>query len=674
MSARAKGIVKKALKLLTRLARDTTVHGHVARCAVQALGHEAQDVQQFALDLVEKVGDPSNAELVAQLDGYRELVAPSLKAQLEAWIGVEPQASAPVELPDVSEVSAPLRALYALDALLQQPSPTGWTLPAARFDGTDLPSLIGPAAPPVADLNELLPLIAQGLEDNLTPLDLERTLDGIARLVNERPADFERSTGPVLQRAKKVMEREAPFLGGGLNADLAGVVTAWLASSPPTLRVEHRPNYDLVVVSLDGEEYSRGHVRTSTSADFLNRRVRRLAERVGAGIAQPLLAMPTHEDGFLDPRVLVERVAAWSGEAPHTSEVGLAMLRLAPEHREEALASLPSGKPEWIRALRYALGGSEELGSSAALWISASRARAPWQDHPALLEQFPHAGPDAGKAAVYGSLEPNDRHGIHFTGPTPAPAEHLDQDCLPQLLHADREGPAWGDGNVGRGTESAIRWRSTLWPQARESHFAGACLALGTNIDWWGAEWQHKALLEPLLAPRTPLREMGLLLLAIGLGAKEPGEHLLAVDAAITAIEDGRLGSDNLGAVLRDLLTKPFVKLGRYAKTLPLIADASEAHAAVVFLALDHALPAVLQEPPRDYGKLLDLTEQLGVRLDAGVSDGCREALNTLKGSAKAKKTAVRIAERPTEWTAGMQAATAALVEMRAAAVDALHL
>ena len=672
MGARAKGIVKKALKLLNRLAKSTAVHAQVARCAVQALGHEAQDVQQLALDLVETVADRSNAELVAQLEAYRALVAPSLQPQLDAWLGVEAEARAPIELPDVSELSASLRHLYAVDDVLQQPSEAGWTLPAARFDGTDLPRLTGPATPPVADLSELLDLIAQGLEGSLNPLDLERTLDGIARLGTERPADFERSVGPIAKRAKKVLERDAPFLGGDPSADLAGVVTAWLTGSPPTTHIEKREHYDRAVVVVDGEEYSRGAVQNTSITDFMNRRVLRLAQQVGSGIAQPLLALPTHEGGFLDPRVLVGKVSAGSCEAPHTSEVVLAMLRLAPERRDEALAGLPSAGPEWLHALRYALGGTEKLGSNAALWICASRARAPWHDHPAVLKLFPSGGPDAGEAAIYGSIEAHERHGLYLTGPEPAAVESIHSDCLPQLLHADRRGPTWGSGSVGSGTEGSIRWMATLWPQARESLFAGAALALGTNIDWWGAEWQHKALLEPLLDPRTPLRDMGLLLLAIGLGAKEPGEHLLATDAAITAIEDGRLGSDNLGRVLSELLPKSFVKLGRYAKTLAAVADASNAHAAVVFLALDHALPTVMQHPPRDYGKLLELTEQLGVRLNARVSEDCRQALASFKGSAKAKKTAARIGARSAEWSTEMQAATAELAGLRAGAALAV--
>lgn len=668
LTARAKGLVKRTLALLARLAKDASLRPAVARSAVRALGHEAQDVQALALDLLESAGDREDTTLSAELESYQDLVAPTLRPRVDTWLGVTPEVPHLDPPPDASELAPRLRALYAIDDLLAQPSPGAWTLPAARFDGTELPRLVGRAVlTPVVDLDELLDLCARGFEDALGPDDVERALDGVARMARERPDDFERRVGPVAKRAHKVLESSTPFVGDGPPTELAGVVVAWLAGDSPTVRFEERHQHRYAFVELAGQTRRRFAGDTLKTIGFLSRRALSVAQQVGAGIARPLLAAPTHSGGLLDPRVLAERVSDWSGAAPPVTEVVLAMLRLAPEHRADALHRLPAKGPEWIRAIRYALGGHEDIGDRPALWLSAARVRSPWTADPAVHRRFPEAGPDGGEPADYGRILADGRSvGFRFSGADPASQDHVDADCPPQLLHFERSQHMWALG----GTETSIRWMATIWPVARESLFAASAVAIGSNLDWWDARWHAKALLEPLLEPDTPLREMGLLLLAVGLGAKEPGEHLLAVDAAIAAIEDGRLGSDNLGRILGEVLPQRFVKLGRYAKTLTAISDVSEAHAAVVFLALDGALPAVLRDPPRDHGRLVELVEQLAARLDAGVHDPARTALGELRGSSKAAKAARRVLERSTATSDRMTAATHELAQMRIAAAS----
>ena len=53
--------------------------------------------------------------------------------------------------------------------------------------------------------------------------------------------------------------------------------------------------------------------------------------------------------------------------------------------------------------------------------------------------------------------------------------------------------------------------------------------------------WSNRGYLEPLNNGDLPLTEVALLVLALGLSSKEPGEVGLAIDASIAAIDDGRL-------------------------------------------------------------------------------------------------------------------------------------
>src|SRR5262249_33659113 len=154
--------------------------------------------------------------------------------------------------------------------------------------------------------------------------------------------------------------------------------------------------------------------------------------------------------------------------------------------------------------------------------------------------------PDAGTAAQY-------RYGVKqvqewdqfFLKREPAIPKSVALDLPTVLLHA---------GTVEKDYEitiehldvSAIRWGSTVWPAGREAWFAAGTCLFGRNLDWWEAQWGNRTYLEPMLDPDVPLKTMALLLLVLGLAAKEPSESGLATDALIASIEDGRLDGSNL--------------------------------------------------------------------------------------------------------------------------------
>jgi uncharacterized protein DUF6493 len=181
----------------------------------------------------------------------------------------------------------------------------------------------------------------------------------------------------------------------------------------------------------------------------------------------------------------------------------------------------------------------------------------------------------------------------------------------------------------------------------RIATFAAALDTLAWNLDWWQAAWQNKTLLEPLLDPGTPLCTMGLLLLATALAAKEPGEHGLATDIAIRAIEEGRLGSDNLGLVLAQLLPTGVIKPVRWQKTLADVARASPVHALVVQRALQSSPRDTPEKLARDFAKLLELLYDLSIELNQHLGDeGCRAFLQQLS-SGKSGKVAKDLLNLP---------------------------
>ena len=199
----------------------------------------------------------------------------------------------------------------------------------------------------------------------------------------------------------------------------------------------------------------------------------------------------------------------------------------------------------------------------------------------------------------------------------------------------------------GRGR---VRWPSTVWPAALDSYFAWGVFELADNLDWYEARWATRRFLEPLFDADTPLSALGALLIALALAAKEPGEHGLAVDAAIETLGDGRLDAERLGTALAFLLPTRLAKPGRWAKRLAEVAGAGALHAEVVQRGLE---AAITHDPcldpkslPRDFSKLLELYHQLLAAAGEIASKGVRTFLRRYRGSSKAAKIARQVLAR----------------------------
>jgi Family of unknown function (DUF6493) len=131
--------------------------------------------------------------------------------------------------------------------------------------------------------------------------------------------------------------------------------------------------------------------------------------------------------------------------------------------------------------------------------------------------------------------------------------------------------------------------------------------------------WPNRTLLEPLLNPDVPLKPMALLMLALGLAAKQPGENGLATDSLIAAIDDGRLDACKLGATFEFLA--PMIKCARLARTLSQAARISPLHLQVVAQVIQSALRGDPAQAPRDLHALLELLKESLLELGASVSD-----------------------------------------------------
>ncbi|NLX96414.1 MAG: hypothetical protein GXY83_09580 [Rhodopirellula sp.] len=673
MAARAKGTVKRALKLLEKVARrEARQSPRVARAAAEALVHEASDVQAAAWKLIETWGSADDRELLDVVTRDEELVAASLRQRVRTWLGaarvVEPAGTSAVgdKTEDDRSVEAPFIGVRDVEAYERRAVslPSEWCraagvdralaalrngefdLTACEFDGTELPRLDpSRAIVPIETVEELIDAAAAAIENPDRYDDIERVLDGVSRLCGQRTDDFQRHTGPLLKRANELLSRAnvIPFQSESPQGHLLGVALSWLYADRGTFAAATLHNHPAVEYTFGGITRVWYTPSKRVTGDFFGERARRLAERVANGLAGPLLSAPTHQGGWLDPVALVRRVGTLNGaaEAGEFEQV-LALLRLAPERRAEALPHLAGMRGEFVAALRYALGDVRvRVGESGWLWGTAARARSPWSDDPRVIERHPGLGPDAGEAAhaaVQVGKDIKTKDPLRIVA-SPALPKSIDPRMVSvEMWRRPADWPATEATSV-----AAIRALQSAWPVALEALFSKAAVVLGDNLDWWEARWENRTYLEPLVDPDVPLRPMALLVLAIGLAAKEPGEHGLATDAAIAAIADGRLDGTKLGSVMATLLPTGLIKAARWAKTLGEAARISPLHAEIVRAAIARSLRGQPRSYPKDLHALVELLKELVVGTGGRIDEDTREFLAKITGSGKLAQAAKTI-------------------------------
>jgi hypothetical protein len=339
---------------------------------------------------------------------------------------------------------------------------------------------------------------------------------------------------------------------------------------------------------------------------LIHQRLGAVTARVVNGTAGRLLALPTHEGGWIEPTALVERLRE-AGEDVDEPELAQAFLRLAPHGRDPGLAAGLPGRPGAL--LRCALGGPAVDGDDAAA-VAARTVREP------PLEPAP-------EARVVVRLDPWAEFHTHITAPPPLADQYT------RLRHDDLVDPL-------------------LWPGRRDLTCAMAIRRAARAIEFsvWGSDIPQ--LLELLLHPGEPLTPLAIRLLTVALCALEASVHMLAADVVIAAIEDGRLDAAGLAAPLTQDLSTGILPTNRLGTRLATIAKAGPLHAAVIRDVLDAIVPALEPLATRTYAPLLEPFAELCAQTYTG-PDASRTFLATIAGSSKAAKAAKALLGRDGE-------------------------
>jgi hypothetical protein len=625
---------------------------------LEAFQHEKPDVHKAVLKLLEKHAKSLGKQHVQVMREKSAVVAASLRKRLIALLPSEVGESSESQEPESQSTEKELldraaklgkkwAGLSGVDQAVAAVKGKVRDLSAIHFDPMDVPHLDPDrVVKPITDLDELIDVFLHVLEEPGDPMNVERVLDGVSRLCDQRPADFTVRTGPLAKRARP----RNLFEGSHIVNDLCGVAIAWTQGLIPQCHSTPDPLHEgqkYICYNLgDPQRYYFEIRNPPTVMTFLAQRLRVLAERAAVGQAVLLLSAPTHGGGWIDPRVLAHRTVKLGNGAIDVYDQALALLRLAPEHRSEALKIVSKVEGEWSDAFRYALGASppRKIGPSAPLWIAAARARSPRSDDPLVETSHPGLGPDAGRVAHYAPSikkwrDPAAKFYVLNISIEPKSLKPPTHELVTVVINGGESGSGYYRDDFTRGEAAALRWMATVWPARMEPYFAKGATTLSCNLDWWEAEWGNKTLLEPLLDPDAPLEQMGLLLLALGLAAKDPGEHGLATDAMIAAIDDGRVDGELLGGVLADLLPSGLVKAARFAKTLGQAARPSPLHAYTISTAIARSLRGDPSKAPRDLSALLELFRELLAERQEPLRDAeTRKYLQGLKAGGKTGK------------------------------------
>jgi hypothetical protein len=441
--------------------------------------------------------------------GYVDVVSPTLRARVEALTGIE---SAPIVVVDDAPV------------------------PPGRAEIVPIE--------PVASVDELIELSASLMEGQGDGDDLERFLDGVSRLCAERPQGFERRVAGLVKQASQGAEW-GWFSGIGL---VQAVVNSWTRGAGASTR--GLPD------SILG---------------FLAHRAVEVAQRAAKKSPRPLLAMPTHSGGLIDPDVLADR-----------------------EQRAGRVLNRPDGNDRLQAKLR-SLRDVRPISYSRSV-IERDR----WNQQVRLLNLIPHSVPD-----YLGPL----RSTVAAIGRTHGSSIWLDA-------------RAWGSWDA-----LGVRWSLTTLPSHPEVAFAGAARLIADQLDA-NPQLHPQVVLEHGLNAHVPLGDVAWLAVAGGLVTKSPDLQRVATDMVVASIEDGRFDVDALADALGWLFENGFAKASRLQAPLRDVGRVSQRHAVAV-LEVTEGLLARLGEAPHGLHAPLEVVLEHAAR--AGLVVKRPEARATLE-------------------------------------------
>ena len=594
LDRKGKGLVKSVLTQFQKIAkRSPALRAPLLEAIVErGLGHPDGDIQETSLKVLEAWPDALDSDIRAAIGAQVDEMATTLQDRARALAGVEPATpKAPseskprdkAEALEVPESAAPWRSLSGIDKALASLE-AGEMPPPLVPDTGNVPVLTGlnPLSP-IKTLDDIMALAGRQLDQVLSAVEMEQLLGAISETDPNSDTNFDRLAAPLLKRMAWPRE------------ELGHLLYTWLSRGK--------------VHELFDEELPTVGYRGGAFWLFQHHRIRAVRARVLAGTYVPMLAMPTHEGGWLQASVFVERLGVLHARnvEPAKLDVVQALLRLAPDGREAAAEVLPAGDEPYVRVARWVLtgAGNAEAKDDPDLWLAAARARCPRETAAVPgLDADGLVGPDGMEPATYGWISEEEKAAITAEEKeVRAEADEalekalgdLDRssvEALDVMLNAPdlveeripgggwlhrplREGfsikvtPPWvhGGDHLGRPTvmlhafpyggpssqrdRFEFEWATMVWPHNRDALYAAALLYItGAYTRSSSKKWPAGACLDPLLEPDQPISLPAAMLISLSLFAPDGDLSRIAIDVLVDAIADGRAHPEQFSEAL----------------------------------------------------------------------------------------------------------------------------
>jgi hypothetical protein len=567
--------VKAALILVDAVvSREPTLAADAAQRIAMVLAHESADVQGLVLKRLAKW---------PMSDETRALLVQAAKT--------------------IAAIHRPMLAALAGDTALAKPPARA--APAARIASDPLDPAV--RIEPVETADALVECVQYFLENDADLDEFERAIAGLVRL-----APFDNATRARLETLAIIPPGKwVPAVSGALQLFIQFLLTG-------------RP------VQFE-TAFGNPYPYRSAVDKQLCQRLDELMEFSHRHPRCPPLSTPTHARGFIDPAVLVERLAAYRarGTRPGPWDAMLAIQRLAPLASTPAIAKARAlGADTMAHAVRFALGDEVVVGEPE-LRRAAARIRA---------QHMPGAPRQVYRYQVVDNL---DCPGLIYDIDILPPEDTLESDPLPpdesmRILGQSHRPPVYR-GFAGN-EAPLVHYCASLLPADPEGFFSCRVLNKVNREDVSHDGAVKRAYLLPLLNVAS-LGPMGTLLIVVSLGAAEADHVKLATDALLRARSLGILDADRIAGDVRTLAGVNIVSPGRLVKAFGAM-YAQDPHVAPLLLELLGAIIAAcptarLPIAPRDITAALGLMVEMVLARSLSVPGHITAALAELKIGAK---------------------------------------
>lgn len=402
--------------------------------------------------------------------------------------------------------------------------------------------------------------------------------------------------------------------------------------------------------------------------------INQITKRAHLGKAAPLLSMPTHFGGWIDPEIWALRLAAAeaSGSAFDPLDICLSLLRLAPDRRKKALMRAEQLSGDIAPLARFALGGDAGPKFSDRkdhmLWISAARAREPLADWSEYFTPLKLRGdaPNALAPALHrwrAGLTDNDNVSRPFldmeitggNGPLPNASLPVDQGAPPILPRREmgidlRLIPSAILTRLAANVQIDMTgweryWLYNIWPQNTESLlFSAAAKFVGTESEVSLESrrmkgWQPLIDLDTLTRKYHPWREGAHLLLVTALGSEFGDTRRASIDLLIRGIDYRLFDPEIFVRILSELAAAGWEKHKYWGEGMLDAARFSPLHATVIGQCVESWLAQ--SNAIRNYAHLpLEILTHVHTVTGLPLRSTTLQKLRLLKGRTKAAKLA----------------------------------